>query len=139
MRERILATYEWLHNQVVIPPSENAPQTGQPAPPSRSLLAHQQNRVTRLPQQLANNIPRPHWPTSTPTSASLGSGQLTSATGALFGPVATRMLAAPPRYALSNDCLSMGSGAGAVASGAAGHSGNANGAERAAAALPPIG
>ena len=139
MRERILATYEWLHNQVVIPPTQDAPQTSQPEPPSRSLLAHQQNRGTRPPQQLANKIPPPHWPTSTPTSASLASGHLTSAAGALFGPVATRVIAAPPRYALINDCRSMDSGAGSVASGAAGHAGNANGAERAAAALPPIG
>ena len=134
MRERILATYEWLHNQVVIPPSQDAAPVSQPAPPSRPLLAHQPNRGTRPPQQLANT--RPHWPTSTTAPAASGAAQLTSAAGALFGPVATRVLVAPPRPAVINDGRSLGFGAGAVASGLAG---SANGAERAAAALPPIG
>ena len=134
MRERILATYEWLHNQVVIPPSQDAAPISQPAPQSRPLLAHQPNRGTRPPQQLANM--RPHWPTSTMAPAASGAAQLTSAAGALFGSVATRVLVAPPRPELIHGGRSLGFGASAVASGLAD---TLTGTELAAAALLPIG
>lgn len=149
MRERFLATYEWLHNQVVIPPSQapDAAPTAQPAqahasaPPARPPPANTPNpgRDTRFSQQSTGHISRPHWPASSaassataPTAATVA--QLSTATGALFGPVATRVQIAPQRPALTSDNQSMAS----VSSAAAGRTGSASRVDRAP-ALPPIG
>lgn len=142
MRERFLATYEWLHNQVVIPPSQapDAAPTAQPAqahasaPPARPPPANTPNpgRDSRFSQQSTGHISRAHWPAS--SAASAATGLLSTASGALFGPVATRVQIAPQRPALTNDNQSMAS----VSSAAAGRTGSAGRVDRAP-ALPPIG